>query len=121
MKYAVLIVDDDKLVNEFLTETLTRAGYKCVSAFSGEEAITRFKAQTFDIVLTDLKMREMDGLTLAALVHEQYPNTHIIMLTAFGSEVLNDSTPNPAQLVLEKPIDIKHIREAALSALASRS
>lgn len=85
MKYAVLIVDDDKLVNEFLTETLTRAGYKCVSAFSGEEAITRFKAQTFDIVLTDLKMREMDGLTLLHQIKTISPETTVIMMTAYGT------------------------------------
>lgn len=85
MKYSVLVVDDDKLVNEFLTETLTRAGYSCVSAFSGEEAINRFKAQSFDIVLTDLKMREMDGLTLLHQIKTMSPETTVIMMTAYGT------------------------------------
>jgi DNA-binding NtrC family response regulator len=85
MMYSVLIVDDDKLVNEFLTETLMRAGYTCVSAFSGEEAINRFKAQSFDIVVTDLKMREMDGLTLLHQIKTISPETTVIMMTAYGT------------------------------------
>lgn len=85
MKYTVLIVDDDTLVNEFLTETLTRAGYNCSSALSGEEALTRFKAGSYDIVLTDLKMKEMDGLTLLQQVRTVNPDTAVIMMTAYGT------------------------------------
>src|SRR5512138_2616022 len=85
MKYSVLVVDDDKLVNEFLTETLTRAGYTCASVMSGEEAIYRFKAQTYDIVLTDLKMKEMDGLALLHQIKTLSPETTVIMMTAYGT------------------------------------
>lgn len=85
MKYSVLIVDDDTLVNEFLTETLTRAGYTCTSALSGEEALNRFKAASYDIVLTDLKMKEVDGLTLLQQVKTINPDTAVIMMTAYGT------------------------------------
>ena len=54
MKFSVLVVDDDSLVNEFLTETLKRAGYNCTSVHSGEEALVELKKQTFDIVLTEV-------------------------------------------------------------------
>ena len=85
MKYSVLIVDDDNLVNEFLTETLVRANYHCVSALSGEEALVKFKAQTFDIVLTDLKMKELDGLSLLGHVKRLAPDTVVVMMTAYGT------------------------------------
>lgn len=118
----ILLVDDEINQVSILRSGLSKLpNCQIVIATSGPQALALCAQQPFDLMITDYRMPEMDGLTLAALVHEQYPNTHIIMLTAFGSEVLNDSTPNPAQLVLEKPIDIKHIREAALSALASRS
>ncbi|MCX6835878.1 MAG: hypothetical protein NTW07_12270 [candidate division Zixibacteria bacterium] len=47
MKYAVLIVDDDKYVNDAITETVARAGYEAVPAYSGEEALVRLKERSF--------------------------------------------------------------------------
>jgi two-component system, NtrC family, response regulator AtoC len=85
MKYSVLIVDDDNLVNEFLTETLVRANYDCASALSGEEALVKFKARQFDIVLTDLKMKELDGLSLLGHIKRLAPDTVVVMMTAYGT------------------------------------
>ncbi len=85
MKYSVLIVDDDKLVNDFLTETLVRAGYECASVLSGEDALLKFKARTFDIVLTDLKMKEMDGLSLLDHIKRLEPATVVVLMTAYGT------------------------------------
>ncbi len=125
MKYSVLIVDDDKLVNEFLTETLTRAGYGCVSAFSGEEAINRFKAQTFDIVLTDLKMREMDGLTLLHQIKTISPDTTAIMMTAYGTvETAVKAIKLGAYDFLLKPVSpeaLEHILSRVTEVLELRS
>ncbi len=125
MKYSVLIVDDDKLVNEFLTETLTRAGYNCVSAFSGEEAINRFKAQTFDIVLTDLKMREMDGLTLLHQIKTISPDTTAIMMTAYGTvETAVKAIKLGAYDFLLKPVSpeaLEHILSRVTEVLELRS
>lgn len=85
MKYSVLVVDDDRLVNEFLVETLSRAGYKCQSVFSGEEALVLFKKQEFDIVLADYKMKEMDGVTLLKHIKAINQNTVFIIMTAYGT------------------------------------
>jgi DNA-binding NtrC family response regulator len=85
MKLSVLVVDDDTLVNEFLTETLTRAGYVCTSVYSGEEALMELKKQTFDIVLTDLKMKEIDGIQLLGHVKRIAPETVVLMMTAYGT------------------------------------
>ncbi len=85
MKYSVLVVDDDKLVNDFLTETLSRAGYECVSVLSGEEGLIQFKARSFDIVVTDLKMKEMDGLSLLEHIKRLSPETVVIIMTAYGT------------------------------------
>jgi DNA-binding NtrC family response regulator len=85
MKYTVLVVDDDKLVNEYLTETLERAGYACRSVLSGEEAMDLLRQQTFDIVLTDLKMKQIDGVQLLENVKAMLPETVVVMMTAYGS------------------------------------
>ncbi len=85
MRYSVLVVDDDPLVNEVLMETATRAGYECVAAYSGEEAMTIFQDKTFDIVLSDLRMKEMDGLTLLKNIKQINPDTVVVMITAYGT------------------------------------
>ncbi len=85
MKFSVLVVDDDKLVNDFIHETLTRAGYECIPVFSGEEALEKIKNQSFDIVLTDLKMREMDGIALLEHCRRLSPDTRVVMMTAYGT------------------------------------
>jgi DNA-binding NtrC family response regulator len=85
MKYSILVVDDDKLVNEFLVETLQRSGYECKSVFSGEDALLLFKQQEFDIVLADYKMKEMDGVTLLKNIKAINKNTVFIIMTAYGT------------------------------------
>jgi len=85
MKYSVLVVDDDRLVSEVLVETITRAGYECQAAYSGEEAVAKFNERSFDIVLSDLKMKEMDGLALLRNLRRLSPETVVVMITAFGT------------------------------------
>ncbi len=85
MKYSVLVVDDDKLVNEFLVETLERSGYDCKPVFSGEEAVNEYTKKSYDIVLTDLKMKVMDGITLISKLRKMDPEAIIIMMTAYGT------------------------------------
>jgi len=85
MKYNVLIVEDDTLVNDFLVEAVQRAGYDYHSVFSGEEAVAVFAQKSFDIVLTDLKMKAMDGLALTGKLKRINPATVIIMMTAYGT------------------------------------
>ena len=85
MKYSVLVVDDDKLVNEFLVETLKRAGYQVQSVFSGEDALVLFKEKEFDIVVSDLKMKEMDGVQLLKHIKNINRNTVFVLMTAYGT------------------------------------
>ena len=85
MKYSVLVVDDDQFVNEFIVETLKRAGYQTESVFSGEEALTLFKQREFDIVLSDYKMNEMDGVQLLKHIKDINPATVFVIMTAYGT------------------------------------
>ena len=115
----ILLVDDE--VNQV---TILKAGLaklpncEITAATGGRQALSLLAQQTFDLIITDYHMPEMDGLTLAKAVRQQYPSTQIILLTAFGNEILYEPvSDSPVQLVLEKPIDIKHIRFAALQIL----
>jgi CheY-like chemotaxis protein len=115
----ILLVDDE--VNQLV---VLRSGLaklpdcEVTIATGGGQALSLFAQQVFDLLITDYHMPKMDGLTLATAVRQQYPSTQIIMLTAFGDEILEEQAAEGlVRLVLEKPIDIKHIRSAALRVL----
>jgi two-component system, NtrC family, response regulator AtoC len=117
----ILLVDDEINQVSILRSGLAKLPNCQISvATSGRQALALCAQQSFDLMITDYRMPEMDGLALTALVQEKYPATHIIMLTAFGNVVLDEAADvSPVPLVLEKPIDIQHIRRAALQALDS--
>lgn len=85
MKYSVLVVDDDPLVNEMMVETIKRLNYDVKSVFSGEEATALFNERTYDIVLTDLKMDEISGIDLLRKIKQNNSETVVVLMTAFGT------------------------------------
>jgi len=113
MKWSVLVVDDDKYVNDYVTETVTRAGFEVVSAYSGEEAVKQFESRSFDIVLTDLKMHEMDGLALLDHIKRRHPEVVVVIMTAYGTvEKAVNAIKNGAYDFLLKPVTpdtVEHI------------
>ncbi|MDD5426138.1 MAG: sigma-54 dependent transcriptional regulator [candidate division Zixibacteria bacterium] len=120
MKYSVLVVDDDRLVNAFITETVTRAGYECVSVYSGEEALEKFNRRTFDIVLTDFRMKEMDGIVLLQRIKELNPEVEVVIMTAYGTiENAVKAVKNQAYDFLQKPVSPDHL-EHVLSRIADK-
>ncbi|UCG61950.1 MAG: sigma-54-dependent Fis family transcriptional regulator [Candidatus Zixiibacteriota bacterium] len=125
MNYTVLVVDDDKLVNEFLVETLQRCGYDCCAVYSGEEALTLLKKRQFDIILADLKMKEIDGITLLKHARELYPDVVYIIMTAYGTvETAVKAIKLGAYDFLLKPVlpeTIEHILNRVTEMLKLRS
>lgn len=125
MRYSVLVVDDDKLVNEFLIETVERTRYDCLAVYSGEEAMAKFNERTFDIVLTDLKMKEMDGLALLKNIKRICPETIVVMMTAYGTiETAVKAIKMGAYDFLLKPIlpeTVEHILDRVTEVLKLRS
>jgi DNA-binding NtrC family response regulator len=81
----ILVVDDDPLVRRSLCEVLSFEGYSCVSAASGQEVLLKMKESRFDILISDMKMPQMDGIELLKKVKADFPQTSIIMVTGFGS------------------------------------
>ncbi|MFH0876976.1 MAG: sigma-54 dependent transcriptional regulator [Candidatus Omnitrophota bacterium] len=81
----ILVVDDDSLVRRSMCEVLSFEGYSCIHAADGQQALTRLKESAFDILISDMKMPSMDGLTLLKRVRRDFPETAVIMVTGFGS------------------------------------
>jgi len=81
----VLVADDDEVFLEILAETVESAGASVVLAPDGLAALERLAAADFDILITDLNMPRMDGLSLLKHVRASYPHILSILVTGFGS------------------------------------
>ena len=81
----VLIVDDDEAHAQAVAESLRRVGYDCTVAGSGVRAASLIESQTFDVVVTDLMMDEVDGLDILRKSKEELPDAEVILLTGHAS------------------------------------
>ena len=83
--YSVLIVEDHDRLREQLGQFYEQEGFKVTTANCGEEGIEKLSHEKFAIVVSDVKMPGIDGFQLARHVREKYPDTDIILITAFGN------------------------------------
>jgi two-component system response regulator HydG len=108
MKAKVLIVDDDKSMCELLAEGLVQHGYQTRWSASAHEALAQLAEHNFDVVLTDINMRDMSGLELCQKATEAHPQLPVIVITAFGSmETAVQAIRVGAYDFITKPFDIE--------------
>ncbi|MBL7177470.1 MAG: sigma-54-dependent Fis family transcriptional regulator [Desulfobacteraceae bacterium] len=84
-KMKILIVDDEMIVRESLYQWFKKYGHEVATASSGFEALKKIKEVPFDLLFVDIKMPEMNGIELLGKVKEEYPDTIVIIMTAYGS------------------------------------
>jgi len=82
-KYGILLVDDDPLILSTVGPALQDRGYNVTTAANGQIAIERLDKNKFDMVITDLVMEEIDGITVLKKVKEIHPETVVIILTGY--------------------------------------
>jgi DNA-binding NtrC family response regulator len=83
--YSVLIVEDHDRLRDQLGQFYAQEGFRVTTAACGEEGIEKLSQEKFAIVVSDVKMPGIDGFQLARHVREKYPDTDIILITAFGN------------------------------------
>ncbi len=119
----VLIVDDDETLRFSIAQILEEAGYETIKAKHGLDGLSVLKQDpNFDVVLTDVKMKEMDGLQLLEEVKSQYPEISIIMMTGHGTvdsavQAMRDGAVN----YLLKPISRRQLLEGVREAVQLRT
>ena len=109
----LLVVDDEPSISEMLEKLLTAAGHKVTTASNGAEALRLFEPGTFDAVLTDCAMPEVNGKELAAMVKRRAPGQPVIMVTGFGTTMkAMDEKPEGVDILIGKPITQKALTDA---------
>jgi DNA-binding NtrC family response regulator len=111
VKGRLLIVDDERGIVVALKGLFTKEGYEVETADSGEQALEKFNAGFFDVVITDLSMKAMDGLQLLKRIRELEPNCAVLMITAYGTQrIAVEAMKAGAEDYLPKPFDNDELR-----------
>ncbi|HID01616.1 MAG TPA: response regulator, partial [Desulfobacterales bacterium] len=82
---SILVVDDERSMRDFLKILLVKEGYQVETAPGGHQALEILEKQTFDLVISDIRMDGMDGLELLNSIKENCPSLPVVMITAFAS------------------------------------
>jgi DNA-binding NtrC family response regulator len=108
---SILIIDDDKPSLEAMSDALSSQGYFVVSKASGKTALKEMQDKHFDIVLTDLKMPDMDGIEILRTIKNMDPNALVILITAYGSvDKAVEAMKLGAEDFITKPISLSELR-----------
>ena len=110
MTARIMVVDDDRSIRETLESHFRDSGYEVSAAASAEEALSRVSATDPTLVITDVRMSGMDGLTLLATLREHRPETDVIVITAFEDmRTAIEAMRAGAMDYLVKPLDLDQI------------
>jgi DNA-binding NtrC family response regulator len=113
----LLIIDDEPLVGQRLKPALTKEGYRVEIYTDPREAVARLEEKNFDIVVTDIRMEEMDGLQVLEKVLRRTPQTKVILITGYATlEMARESLDKGAFEFIAKPFRIGKIRDIILKA-----
>ncbi len=119
---SILVVDDEKTIRAVVSEALENHGFRVSAAGSADQALGVCAQQSFDLVIADLRMPgSMDGMDLLVELHRRYPDTVVIMLTAFATlDSAISALRQGAYDYLVKPISLAQIIETVERGLAKR-
>jgi len=108
----ILVVDDEAVALKNLCHILKKEGYRVTAAKSGKQALVCLDKQEFSLVLTDLKMPQVDGMQLLKRVKSVYPQTEVIMITGFSTvDSAVESLKAGAYHYIAKPFKLNEVRK----------
>ncbi len=107
----VLVIDDEKAHAEVVAESLERVGYECVVATSGTAGARLIEHDEFDVIITDLKMADLDGLAILRKARQDLPEAEVVMITGHGDvKTAVEAIKQGAANYLTKPVDLAELR-----------
>lgn len=120
-KESILVVDDERSMREFLEIFLTKEGYQVTLAKSGEEACQLLTKKQFDLLITDIKMKDTDGIDVLKKAKEVSPESIVVMISAFATaETAVEAMKEGAYDYIPKPFKVKDMKKIVKGALRSK-
>jgi len=118
MQSSIMIIDDERIVGDMAKLSLSQEGYDVETFLDGETALKRLQEKPFQVVVTDLKMKGVDGLEVLRTVKQLYPQTVVIMITAFANlDVAIEALRDDVFDFFPKPVKIKDLKASIRRAL----
>jgi CheY-like chemotaxis protein len=108
----ILVVDDNNVFRIVASKMLSRLGYEVSSADSGENGLSIFLKNKFDVVLSDYEMPGMDGIAFACSIKKSSPRTRVVIMTGAGKETVFSRKSTAVDEVISKPFTLAEIDEA---------
>ena len=116
--HSILIVDDEKSMREFLQIMLTQEGYQVTLAENGESAGSILKKQNFDLVITDIRMKDIDGIEVLKKAKDVNPNTMVVLISAFATaETAVEAMREGAYDYIPKPFKVNEFKKIVKEAI----
>ena len=114
----LLIVDDEKVALKNLEHVMRKEGYEVTATQSGANALAYLEKQSFDVVLTDLRMEKVDGMQILKKVREACPDTQVVLITGFATlESAVEAMKHGAFYYIAKPFRLDEVRKVVAEAL----
>jgi len=115
----IMVIDDENIVGKMIKATFEKDGYIVEKFLNAKPALERLKEQKFDVVITDLKMKDIDGMEVLKIIKKESPSTKVIMITAFASmDTSLEAFRKKADDFFPKPVKISDLKARIHSLLA---
>lgn len=119
-KLSVMLIDDEPIVGKRLKPALEKSGYEVEIYETGAAALKRIEEKSFDIVVTDVRMDEVDGMDILASVTEKAPRTKVIIITGYATiELAREALAKGAFDFIAKPFKPDDLRETIQKAVSA--
>jgi cyclic di-GMP phosphodiesterase len=116
-----LIVDDEPALRQVLVHLMRGAGFTCLEAGNGEDALATLERHDITLVMSDLRMPKLDGIGLLEQIRRRWPDTAVVMITAVSDvEVAVSALASGAMDYLTKPFHLEEVRARVAQALEKR-
>ncbi len=110
--FRVIVIDDERIVGQMIKAAMEPDGYKVETFLNAEPAFARLIEEKFDVVITDLKMKGIDGMDVLRTIKTAYPDIKVIMITAFASlDSAVEAMKSKVDGFFAKPVKIKDLKE----------
>jgi DNA-binding NtrC family response regulator len=116
----ILLIDDEEIVNKRLRPALEREGYEVESFMVGKDALASISAKDFDIVVTDMRIDEVNGLQVLDAARKKSSKTKVVLITGYATmELAREAMSKGAFEVIAKPFKPQELRDAINRATAA--